>query len=382
MPPLAEPLAAYEALSPALRKLVQVTAVYGEHIYLTNLKMLMKELGWRDDQERLLYNSINTDLSARLLKAGIWVEEHASIRCHPTLVEPLTEAVREQGRLEAIIRAVDTVMPYRPSAFGIPDREAQRRFLREIRFAMLRDDGHQVFRIMGMSQPSYLQVNSQFAADLRRIYGGRLERASPEIQFMALDPLLDEGEMQLSDQRSVYERFETLFGELAAPSPVLVQSLFGRRLMRGAFDELGKGAASGSVISTLSLGVQAFARGEDLAAIARFQEVVAHLKKQQRKRSIHIPRLEGVFHLLALLRQGSPTSMAQLKIQLDAAHRPLLADPFQAAFEILSLTQTVIQEGQGFDETHPYLTLRYTRNPWVALIPDLPESEIFSRATP
>lgn len=371
MPDSPDPLVAYQALSPAFRQLVQVTAVYGEAVHLTNLKFLLKELGLKDDQGRVMYGSINSELSGRLLQAGIWVEDQANIRCHPALVDPLTAEAREGGLLERVIRAADMALPLRHSLHGIPDREMQRRFLREIRFAMLSDDGAQVFRLLGMSQPGYVQATPQFAADLRRIYGDRLERAIPEIQFMALEPLLEEGEIQLTDQCPAYERFEGLFGNLADPGPVVFPSLFRRRLMRGVFDDLGKGGSADVLVTILSQGVRAFMAGEDAAAICRFQEAITLLKKQQRKRSIHIHRLEGIFHLLALLREGSPLSMTQLNTQLEASQRPLFEDPFQGGFDVLGLTIQVIKDGQGFNEAHPYLTLRFARNPWVELIQGL-----------
>lgn len=371
MPPALQPLAAYQALSPALRQLVLATAVYGEVIYLTNLKLVLKELGWKDDQGRVMYNWINTEISTRLLKAGVWVEEHASIRCHPTLLEPLTTEAREAGLLEAIIQAVGRVLPYRRNEYGMVDRESQRRFLREVRFAMLLGDGPALFRLLGLNQPNYLQATPQFAADLRRIYGERLDQALPEIQFMALEPLLEEGEIQLADQRANYEQFETLFRDRPSSSPLLAQALFQRRLMRGAFADLPSAATPGGLMGPLTLGIQAFTRGEDAAAMAHFQEAVALLKKRERKRSIHLPRLEGICHFLALLREGSPAARAQLRSQLEASRRPLFHDPFQAAFEILGVAVQVILEGQDYNEAHPYLALRYANNPWVELIQGL-----------
>ena len=371
MPPSPQPLAAYQALSPALRRLVQLTAVYGEVIYLTNLKLVLKELGWKDNQGRVMYNTINTELSTRLLKAGVWVEEHASIRCHPALVEPLTEEAREQGDLEAIIRAAGLVLPYRRSDYGMVDREAQRRFLREVRFAMLLGDAGGLFRILGLTEPAYLQATPQFAADLRRIYGERLEQAQPEIQFMALEPLLEEGEIQLADQREAYARFETLFRDSTATSNLLIHALFQRRLMRGAFADLPRPTVPGGLIGPLATAIQAFARGEDGVALVAFQEAVALLKKRERKRSIHLPRLEGVMYLLALLREGSLAATTQARTLIEASRRPLFHDPFQAAFEILGLAVQVILEGQDYNEAHPYLALRYANNPWVELIQGL-----------
>ncbi len=365
------PITTYLALSPALRSLVLLTAVYGEGIYLTTLKMFLKELGWKDDEGRAFYPRIDTATSTRLLKTGLWIEDKGALSCHPDLIQPLIQEARERGLLEPIIQAAGRVAPYRHGDYGIADRESQRRFLREIRFAMLRDDGIQVFRLLGMDKPDFIQATPRFAADLGKIYGDKLDQALPEIQFMALDPPLEEGDLRLTDQREQYARFEALFGAMANPCPVVATSLSRRRLMRGAFDSAAKLATPGTILGSMVHGVAAFMGGNDATAITRFQEGVALLKKSERKRSIHIPGLAGVFHLLALLREGSPASMASLRIQLDASHKPLYQDDFQRCFDMLGTILGVLQGEREFNGNHPYFTLHFAQNPWQELIQSL-----------
>jgi hypothetical protein len=364
-------LATYQELPSELRRLVLLTAVYGEGIYLTTLKTLVKELGWKGEDGRVLYPRIDATLRDRLLGPGLWLDDRAGLRCHPELVEALTVEAREKRLLEPIIDAACRLVPYRLGAYGIVDDESQRRFMRDVRFAMLRNDPGQVFRLLGMDKPDYVQANPKFAVDLARIYGDRLAQTLPEIQFMALDPTLDEGDIQLRDLRELYARFEAFFGVMPDPGPVLANSLCQRRLMRGAFEAAKSLAPPGTILGAMAHGVAAFMSGDDATAIARFQEGVALLKKSERKRNIHIPGLAGICHLLALLREGSPAAMATLRTQLDAAQKPLYQDHFQRSFQVLEVTVAVIREGREFNSGHPFFVLIAVQNPWQELIQGL-----------
>nr|MBP8197329.1 hypothetical protein [Chromatiaceae bacterium] len=364
-------LATYQELPSELRRLVLLTAVYGEGIYLTTLKTLVKELGWKGEDGRVLYPRIDATLRDRLLGPGLWLDDRAGLRCHPELVEALTVEAREKRLLEPIIDAACRLVPYRLGAYGIVDDESQRRFMRDVRFAMLRNDPGQVFRLLGMDKPDYVQANPKFAVDLARIYGDRLAQTLPEIQFMALDPTLDEGDIQLRDLRELYARFEAFFGVMPDPGPVLANSLCQRRLMRGGFEAAKSLAPPGTILGAMTHGVAAFMAGDDATAIARFQEGVALLKKSERKRNIHIPGLAGICHLLALLREGSPAAMATLRTQLDAAQKPLYQDHFQRSFQVLEVTVAVIREGREFNSGHPFFVLIAVQNPWQELIQGL-----------
>ncbi len=364
-------VATYQELPADLRRLVLLTAVYGEGIYLTTLRMLVKELGWKDGAGRVFYSRIDSALRDRLLGLGVWLDDQGGMRCHPDLMEPLIEEARAEGLLAPIIATVCRLVPYRTGAYGIVDQESQRRLLRDIRFAMLEDDPGQLFRLLGLDQPEYVHASPKFAANLSRIYGGRLAQALPEIQFMAMDPVLDEGDIQLRDERELYARFEAAFGDLPNPAPVLAHSLCQRRLMRGAYAAATTLAPPGTILEAMSRGVEAFMAGDDTTALARFQATVALLKKSERKRNIHIPGLAGVCHLLALLREGSPAAMATLRTQLDAAQKPLYQDPFQRSFQVLDVTVAVLKEGREFDEAHPFFALIAVQNPWQELIQGL-----------
>ena len=364
-------LATYQELPSGLRRLLLLTAVHGEGIYLTIIKTLVKELGWRDEEGRVLYPRIDATLRDRLLGAGLLLDDRGGLRCHPDLIGPLTEEAREQGLLEPIIDAACRLVPYRLGAYGIVDQESQRRFMRDVRFAMLRDDPGQVFRLLGMDQPDYVQASPKFAVDLARIYGDKLAQALPEIQFLALDPILDEGDIQLRDSRELYARFESIFGAMPNPGPVLANSLCQRRMLRGSFAAATTLAPPGTMIGAMAHGVAAFMSGDDATAIARFQEGVALLKKSERKRNIHIPGLAGICHLLALLRDGSPAAMASLHTQLEAAQKPLYQDHFQRSFQVLDVTVAIIRDGREFNSGHPFFALISVQNPWQELIQDL-----------
>jgi len=361
----------YTTLPPAIRNLVILTAVYGEGLYLTNLRMILKELNWRDEGGRPLHILFDNATRDRLIRAQLWIEDQGGIRCNPEMIEPLTQEARDKDLLVPIIEAAMHILPCNPNAYIAIDRETERRFHRDIRFAMLRDDPGLVFRRLGLEQPAYIQVNTKFAKDLGRIYGARLEQAPPEIKFMALDPILEEGEIKLIDLRETYERYEGLFGAIPNPPPSLANSLFRRRMMRGQFDAAAAVTLPKSLLGAVAHGIAAFMAGEDAKAIALFQEGLVLLKKQERKRVIHMPSLEGIYQLLALLREGSPASMANLHAQIEASAKPIYIDPYQHCFEILGMTLGVMQLGTGLNLHHPYFALHFAQNPWDLLIQSL-----------
>ena len=71
-------LATYQELPSGLRRLLLLTAVYGEGIYLTTIKTLVKELGWRDEEGRVLYPRIDATLRDRLLGAGLLLDDRGA----------------------------------------------------------------------------------------------------------------------------------------------------------------------------------------------------------------------------------------------------------------------------------------------------------------
>ncbi|MEI6413880.1 MAG: DEAD/DEAH box helicase [Pseudomonadota bacterium] len=365
-------LKTYRALSEDDRKLVLLSAAYGEPVMQTHFKNLLMELGWRNEKGRVLYQYFDGTARSRLVRAGVWVEENGLFRCHADLVVPLCREAQEEGFLVPVIAAIQKKLPYRQKEW--PSEEADRRLHRDLRFAALQNDESVVFRILGYSQPDFISVNLTFARDLISAYGNALDQASNQLQFLALSPILTHGERTLEDERIRYDRFEAVFGAIPESHRNVLYSLAARRLFRGHF------AAAEAILPHEAKEYYAdalrtvffFLRGEDAAALPTLEQALRESKKASGKRTLHFSGLPGVLHLLLLMREDSPQARKLLEQQLVAIHKPIQPDSdYDPIFLLIEKTWQVLQGALSFDPRDSYFVFKSHHNPWLVLFQGL-----------
>ncbi len=316
----------YHALTTDDRKLILLSAVCGEPVTQTQFKNLLMQMRWRNTQNRLSSQAFDGTERARLVKTGVLVDQNGRFCCHPDLIAPLCRDAQEQGLLAPMMVVVQEALPYQPNHFQVETKEIRRH--RDLRFAVLQSNESEMFRILGCSQPDFVNVDVRDARYLEGILGENLYQASDKIQFLVLDPILDDGDRILADERVRYERFERIFGATPDPHRQVRYSLAFRRLMRGhlaaAEAILPKEAEElyADALRTMFL----FLHGEDSSAFSLFERVLRDGKKAVGKRTIYFPDLPGVLHFLLLMREGSPQAKKLLEQQLALIHKSPQSD--------------------------------------------------------
>ncbi|MFD2113548.1 DEAD/DEAH box helicase [Thiorhodococcus fuscus] len=338
---------ALHALTLDERRILQVLSVVYEPINQTTLQAILRRLAWRGQEGQFLSVQVAKPLRERLLDAGVLDRARQGLICAPSLVEILTRETVREGTFEKIRAAGEAEVSSRPrNSWETPDAY---RVTRRLRNALYGGNEPEVRRLLGLEgrgteRPvSYPEVQELVKICLRSSDPDWLKSLPPSLRILVFAPkLLDEAYALALDPD-----FDALAVGMLTP---LAQehidaalALAERHLLCGELAQAGGILSDRVVPQALPLiGWLHFVQGRQDEALGVFELYLSTLKRQTRKRNLHIPGVPGMFYLLALLRRGAPSDIDTVKRQAEIAARSQVPDTFGSVFRILDSLADVL----------------------------------------
>ncbi|MCX7088209.1 MAG: DEAD/DEAH box helicase [Methylococcales bacterium] len=198
----------------------------------------------------------------------------------------------------------------------------------------------------------------QFAEVLHRLFFDNYDAAwfaslSEQIRFLALKYYIDVCSISLLDCTRQVQLLEQFFGSGQSESPLIMQAVIEKRLMRGNFKDaenrlLGDSSAKGlTLLATLR-----FMENRNDEAIDLFIAALKVHRKETGKRTSTLSGLAGFLFTMALLRSRTASHMALLKQYLTAS---IKNTDTHDAFYLLNL---ILQD--ALDLYHSKVTIEQT----------------------
>ncbi|MBK1716379.1 DEAD/DEAH box helicase [Thiocystis violacea] len=338
---MSHPIEAYRALGDDERRILQVLSVVYEPVNQTTLQAILRQLKWRDSAGRPLAERMVGPLRERLLTQGLLAPVNKGLLCAPELVEILTRETVSDGTFAVIVTAAE-------AAFGSRARNSwetvsPQRQTRRLRNALYAGQEAEVLRLLGLLPNSpllpigYAAVEGLATVCTSPLDPDWLDRLPPRLRILALAPKLTEASYRLSSIPGLDAYASRALTPLMDEHPELALALAEQYLLRGRADQAAALLAERVSTSALPLiGWLHFVQGRFEEALGVFELNLTTLRRETRKRNLHVAGLPGLLHLLLLLRRGAAGDLERVRGQAQIALRATVTDPFASSFRMLA----------------------------------------------
>jgi SNF2 family DNA or RNA helicase len=257
----------------------------------------------------------------RLMQSELLVQDSGQgLRCNLLLMEIATRDAIQLGRFEALVEAVEKILP-----IGTRWKDGPRMFtsenqiIREVRISLYRHDVASITKHLEDYYKYYYQRDPiTFDEILHLICNNPFDpdwlRTLPqELYEKAINSILNESMLDLTPADPVFELLQEDCGEGGKVQPLQRIQLIEQLILRGKFPEAQQQleqlpepyrTSAGNLQGMIS-----FLFGEDEKAIAHYTTALQAFRKNTGKRKIYFHSLSGLFFILLLLKQGTRDSL-------------------------------------------------------------------------
>jgi superfamily II DNA or RNA helicase len=353
---MTELVRAFDALSGEEQAILRVLSVICEPVNQTTLQQVLDMLGWTGADGTPLARWMGKSLRERLLEQGLLEKHGNALACHPDLLEPLTRATVADGSFGEIVSAAERIVPTRMR--NAWDRPTDERRFRMLRVALYGGREDEVLRMLGVEhEPSLRKVRYAQVEPLVRVCSRSpdlawLSRLPPRLRVLAVAPLLQDAALDLVARPGLQQLMEHLLAPLAAEHCDAADALAEQRLLRARLNDVaGLLAGRDDGEALILIGWLRFLEGDYAAAINAFEAALTTIRKLTRKRSLYLPGIPGVLHLLSLLQRGRPEDYTQVQDLVAICLRASVTDRVEAAYKALGDLAKVLAGRQRLDDS-------------------------------
>ncbi|MCF7979067.1 MAG: DEAD/DEAH box helicase [Chromatiaceae bacterium] len=332
--------AAYQSLIADERRILRVLSVVCEPISQTTLGVVLDALGWKDRRGALLKERLGKLWRDRMLDAGLMEQRRNLLVCHPDLLEPLTRETLADGNFKAIVSAAEQVVPV--AMRNAWDRPSDERRFRQLRIAVYAGREDEVLKMLSLqgveslAQVRYRQVELLARICTRSADPAWLETLPARLKVLALAPMLREAALDLNAKPSSYQLMERLLAPLVPSCLDAADALAEQRLLRGQLDRVAELLTGREHPQALILtGWLSMLHGVYPAAIEAYEAALQLQRRRTRKRTLYIPGIPGVLHLLALLQRGEPADLEYVRQQVAICLKASVTDLLEPVFRLI-----------------------------------------------
>jgi superfamily II DNA or RNA helicase len=321
---------AYRQLPPLEQQIVQLFSVIYESIARTTFLECLNRLGSKDEKGKTFSAATLKPYLEKLMAVGLLLQESGQgPRCHPLIVEIATRDTIRAGTFENLVAVVEEKLPILSRwEQKTRDFKSYSQLIREVRLGLYRQD----LVFIKKQFANYYQYNHpKNAVSLDQIFeevfnnpfdADWFSTLGSDFYEPGLSSILFKSILSLSPADEAFEllRRNCSTNEKSC-SDRLRLVLAEQELLRGNIREARATLESVSdepIIEREGLyGWSSFLQGNNQEAIDRYQNALAMLKKNSGKRKIYFGKLEGLFLILALLKNGSPQHLEEAASYLE-----------------------------------------------------------------
>ena len=261
-------------------------------------------------------SSITTLVNHELL-----IEEDKKLRCHPLVIELVTRDTIAIGIFEAMTSAVETHLPLKPNWYtqsNLAKREQQLIRAFRIQFyqrnfsginALCRDYyryNYGISEYLSIDLLLELVCNNPFDPEWFHTIPNELADAFLVNALLADSLTLTPAENKLECLQEICEDLSGEFLNVALAEQLMLRGRF--EIVADYLPELSPEYEAEALAIE---GWLKFLAGDYLTAIPQYQKALRILKKDIGSRSVYLQSISGIFYVLALIKDGSFTSLTE-----------------------------------------------------------------------
>jgi SNF2 family DNA or RNA helicase/tetratricopeptide (TPR) repeat protein len=315
---------AYRQLTKLEQEIIQLSSVIYGPVNRTVLLDCLNQTGTRDSSGKPFTGSSLRPYLERLLQAELLTQErNQGPQCHPLLVEIATRDAIRLGRFDRLVQAIEAKIPIHTSWKGGPryfSSEAQ--LIREVRIGLYRQDLPFISKqLEDFHRYGYRKQPISLTEILHQVCTNPFDSdwfrtLKPEIFEIGISSILMDGVLSLSPKAGAFALLQESCSQTDKPCShflrlLLAEQLVLRGQLQAAEHQVEQVAQEYSCDRQIFLGWINVLRGNYQQAIADYTEALKVLKKESGKRKVYFNTLGGVFFILALLKEGSGSSLQQ-----------------------------------------------------------------------
>ena len=315
-----DPWAVYQSLPLQLRFALQACALAGEAIRESTLISCLfpPAVGqtWPTATEKNLLAALAELAEKNLLKNGC--------ACPKEILEPVAHDARRQPYFPALATAIKQTWPI-PPLEEIPEPDCLwRRSLRDLRLALLTEDeteyNHNLLRLLELQEgfPDRFPENPLVTLCGNPFDPSWFSGLPLHVQLYALHQIFLNGLLFLTEitRPQEYLQDKHFFKGLSTKNREPFSYLLTSHLLIRGQTRAASAWLSGSQQQSPPLGVlgwQRFLAGETTSAILCYEEDLAKIRKANQNEQAYFTGVEGLFYLMALLKNGDYTTHQQVR---------------------------------------------------------------------
>ncbi len=307
----------YHQLPALEQSIVQLFSVIYESINRTSFLECFTYVGARNEKGQLFNASTLKPYIDKLLAAGLLVQPIGQgPQCHPLLVEVATRDAVKAGRFDALVKAVQEKIPVKTRWEDGPRYfKSKSQLLREVRIGLY---SHSL-SFINKQLEDYSKYNSQDILSIEDVFEQVCNNPFDADWFRTLPEELYKSGISiilLNAALKCYpaeEAFALLEEECSTPGGhssdemqlILTEQLLLRGHVQEAQQSLERVSDECRHYTTVFWGWLTFLRGENDKALEYYTVGLKAFKKDKGQRQVYLSTINGLFFILALLKEGS-----------------------------------------------------------------------------
>jgi hypothetical protein len=316
---------AYQKLPTLQRQIVRLFSVIYEPVSRSNFLQCINALGAKDEQGKTLISKTLKPHLEYLLEQELLIQERGkSPRCHPLIAEIAT---RDAIEADVWSDMVAVVSKHLPISLYYNNKEARHfnsieQLLREVRIGIYRQDIEFIFQQFECYQQYGYHQEPLLLDDVFNLLFNNpfdpywFNQLPQEFYELGLASTLSDSLMNLFDAEEHLALLKTEADKPDGRCSDILRLLLAEQLILRDDREAAKHSLEQidpklQQPANVFWGWLAFLEGDTQKAIALYTSALESLKQGTKKRKIFFDSLGGVFFVLALLQEGSPTRLRE-----------------------------------------------------------------------
>jgi superfamily II DNA or RNA helicase len=309
---------AYRAASDLDQRILQLFSVAYHPISRSNFLTYFSHTGIRDKSGKVFPPATLRSRIEKLLDAELLVQgQGQGPQCHSLIIEIATRDAVADETFETFVNAVHAVAPVRESWKGGPlSFRTKEEFIREVRICIYRDDLFSISKLFD----DYFKHGYHDRITTDEVYHTICNNPfdpewfsslSNELQAISLFSILRDAAIACIPANAAFDYLAKHSEDELSPTlrGLLVEQLLLKGQLPAARHQLEQFSRTTPDTAAPFWGWLSFLEGNYTSAIAQFTIGLKALKKTTRKRQVFFDSFAGLFFILALLKDNSPTSL-------------------------------------------------------------------------
>lgn len=318
------PLESYQTLPAAEQQFIQLLSVIYQTIQTKTLLKCVTDLGIKDQNRKPLSIIQLDQWMQRFMRMGLVSGSTVKgYRCHVQLIEIASRDAVTQGNFDRMAKIVHARQPLNTSwGGGMIHFSKKEELLREIRIAFYQGD---IDKVQGTwdnyIRYSYGRFISSLGEALMEILSNPfdaswLSQLDPRLYTEAVTAFLAHALQTLKPHPELFPALvQDCLNDHPGCTSAVRRHLVAHLMLRGDWDNVDRILAqyqtADPLLSALTQGHFSLLGGDYTAALQHYQQAMGFLKRQSKKRRLYFDDIEGLFYVLALLKEGSAPNLHQ-----------------------------------------------------------------------